>query len=102
MKYQYQSNAGGKFKFGILGHKVLKGCKKAKAKNNQYQFTTTNSEIKKYGNVPLNAEQVGMLMFDLKKLGLIDYEYVETGRKARGSGRYELLNSFKFTGTINE
>lgn len=65
--------------------KILLACKV------MHGLSTTNSDIKRISKVDMPASDIGIIMARLRAARLIDYRYVETGRKAVGSGRYELI-----------
>jgi hypothetical protein len=70
-------------------HKVISVC------HNVYG-STTNSELSKKAKLNLPAAQVGITIARLRMKKMINYEHIETGRMASGSGRYRigLLGSY--------
>lgn len=75
-------------------HKILTAC---------YAFdhsSTTNSEIKIEAKVDMPAAAVGKIMARLRAAKLINYQHIETGRMAAGSGRYVLLVQNDYFGMV--
>ncbi len=48
----------------------------------------TNSGLKLLSKLKCKTAEVGLIVARLRRLGLIDYQHIETGRHACGSGRY--------------
>ena len=62
----------------------------------RYPNSMTNSEVRIKCKMGCDAGVIGYYMAELRKLKLVNYHFLTTGRKANGSGRYclEVLGQY--------